>query len=150
MTAYLLRHGYAPDHTLGALVALDQRGNLLHTCITLELPWRDNAPQISCIPEGLYQVAARKSDKFGYHYHVLDVPAREWILFHPGTYTRQLRGCIIPGAKYRDLDADGIPDILDTRRTLDKMLAALGQSFTLHIISAPLPGGTLPAVEITA
>lgn len=146
-TAYLIRR-YFPTHTLGALVAIDERGNHLHTCITLELPWRDNAPQISCIPEGAYPVAARKSEKFGYHYHVQNVPGREWILFHPGTFTRQLRGCIIPGQRYRDLDADGIPDILNTRNTLDRMLTALGQSFVLHVLSAPVSGGVLPEVNV--
>lgn len=148
-TAYLIRR-YFPTHTLGALVAIDPRGNLLHSCITLELPWRDNAPQISCIPEGIYPVAARESEKFGLHYHVQQVPEREWILFHPGTYTHQLRGCIIPGAKYRDLDADGVPDILHTRRTLDNMLAAIGPAFVLHVLSAPAYGGTLPEVTVSA
>jgi hypothetical protein len=149
MTAYLIRR-YFPTHTTGALVAIDAAGNLVHSCVTLELPWRDNAPQVSCIPEGIYHVEHRETDKFGHHYHVQGIAGREWILFHPGTYTSQLRGCIIPGRRFRDLNADGIPDILDTRKTLDAMLLALGQSFTLHILTAPLDGGALPTVEVTA
>lgn len=148
MTAILVRQ-YFPTHTIGALTALDQRGNILHSCVTLELPWRDNAPQISCIPEGIYTVVARVSEKFGHHYHVKDVIGREWILFHPGTYTSQLRGCIIPGKQLKDLNADGIPDITGTRVTLDKMMLALGASFTLHIVSLPRAGGTLPEVVIS-
>lgn len=148
-TAYLIRR-YFPTHTLGALVALDPRGNLLHSCITLELPWRDNAPQVSCIPEGIYEVQARQSEKFGHHYHVTGVPGREWILFHPGTYTSQLRGCIIPGQSLRDLNADGIPDITGTRKNLDNMLAALGARFRLHILTAPADGGQLPEATVTA
>lgn len=148
MTAILLRQ-YFPDHTIGALTALDQRGNLLHSCVTLELPWRDNAPQISCIPEGIYTVVARVSDKFRNHYHVTGVTGREWILFHPGTYTSQLRGCIIPGKQLTHLNDDGIPDITGTRATLDKLMLALGPAFTLHIISLPRAGGTLPEVVIS-
>ena len=149
-TVHLLRR-YFPTHTTGALVGTDNaRGNLLITGVTLELPWRDNAPRLSCIAEGTYRVVERQSPKHGRHYHILDVPAREWILFHPATYVFQLLGCIIPGARFSDLNADGVPDILDTRKTLDRMLATLGKEFTLHILSAPVPGGTLPAAEITA
>jgi len=147
MTAYLVRR-YFSTHTQGFFYALDAYGNILFSCVTLELPYRDNAPQVSAIPEGCYTVQARQSDKFAWHYHILDVPGREWILFHPGTYTSQLRGCIIPGAKFKDLNADGIPDITVTRATLDKMLAALGTRFALHILSAPAPGGTLPEVVV--
>lgn len=145
--AYLLR-SYHPLYTTGVFVALDRYGNLLHSCVTLELPWRDNAPQISCIPEFSYTVDARESDKHGQHYHVTGVAGRTFILFHPGTYTSQLRGCIIPGRKLLDLNADQVPDITGTRATLDKMLVALGATFRLHIMSAPLDGGVLKEVVV--
>ena len=147
--AFLIRH-YHPQCTTGAFIAIDAKGNHLHSCVTLELPWRDNAPQVSCIPEGSYDVAARHTDKFGLHYHVQNVPGREWILFHPATFTSQLRGCIIPGEYLKDLNADGIHDITLTRRTLDRMLTNIGTRFRLHIISAPADGGTLPSVTIQA
>lgn len=148
-TVYLIRK-YHPTHTSAALVALDDAGNLLMSCVTLELPWRDNASQVSCIPEGIYQVRTRKTDKFGMHYHVQGVPGREWILFHPATYVSQLLGCLIPGERYADLNRDGIPDIVNTRATLNKMLAVLGKEFTLNVFSAPHQGGTLPTATVTA
>lgn len=147
-TAHLLRT-YHSTHTAGALIALDARGNLLFHCVTLELPWRDNLKGLSCIPEGIYTVRHRKSAKHGDHYQVCDVPARDLILFHPGNYVYQLLGCILPGSELRHLDGDGIPDIADTRATLNRMLAALGPEYTLNIFTAPVSGGTLPAATVT-
>lgn len=146
-TAYLIR-SYFPTHTRGALIALDDAGNIKFQCVALELPWRDNAPQVSCIPEGEYRVRDRRTDKFGLHYHVQDVPAREWILFHPANYVSQLLGCIIPGSRFADLNGDGVPDIVESKATLNRMLAALGAGFRLVVMSAPLPGGTLPEATI--
>jgi len=146
-TAYLLRT-YRATHTQGLLVAVDEARNLIFSCVTLELPWLDNASGKSCIPEGAYPVRRRYSAKHADHYHVQDVPGRAYILFHPGNYTHQLLGCLLPGERFAHLDADAIPDILHTRATLNKMLATLGDAFTLHIFTAPVPGGTLPTAEV--
>lgn len=149
MTAVLTRHTHGPEHTAGTLVAHDAAGNIQFACVTLELPWRDNKPQVSCIPEGIYKVVTRRTDKWGLHYHVLDVPEREWILFHPANFTSQLRGCIIPGERLAFIDRDAVPDIVNTKATLNKMLACLGRSFTLHVVSLPVAGGTLPEATVT-
>jgi hypothetical protein len=37
--------------------------------------------------------------------------------------------------KFKDLNADGIPDITDTRLTLNAMMAAFGQQYKLRIAS---------------
>ena len=63
---------YYPDATNGKLM-LD--GVVL--CHTIELPWRDNATGISCIPEGRYQLVKRYSPKFQWHLQVMAVPNRE-------------------------------------------------------------------------
>lgn len=66
-------------------------------CKTIELPWLNNARNISCIPEGLYPLAKRFSKKFNWHILVKDVPGRSEILFHPANDAkRELRGCIAP------------------------------------------------------
>lgn len=147
-SAYLLRT-YHATHTQGMFSALDEYGNILFQCVTLELPWRDNARGLSCIPEGIYPVRRRKSEKHGEHYQVHQVPGRDLILFHPGNYVRELLGCIIPGERFAQLDADGIPDIINTRATLNHMIASLGEEFTLNIFTAPEPGGMLPVATVT-
>jgi len=76
-------------------------GYLLHDkrvlCKTIELPWRNNQPSISCIPEGSYNLRQRFSKRFGRHLEILNVPNRSLILFHPANNAlRELRGCIAP------------------------------------------------------
>lgn len=66
-------------------------------CHTIELPWRDNATGVSCIPAGSYKLAKRWSPKYKWHVHVLNVPKRFWILMHPANdAAKELRGCIAP------------------------------------------------------
>ena len=65
---------------------------------TLELPWKDNAEDVSCIPTGTYKVILARSPKFGPNIpHVLDVPGRSDILIHPGNTVADITGCICPG-----------------------------------------------------
>lgn len=66
-------------------------------CNSIELPWKDNEPQVSCIPEGKYELEKRHSEKFGWHLLLRDVPERELILIHPANDAKkELQGCIAP------------------------------------------------------
>jgi hypothetical protein len=65
---------------------------------TLELPWRNNAPDVSCIPAGTYGVALAWSKKFArLTPHLFGVPGRSYIEIHPGNWTENTAGCILPG-----------------------------------------------------
>ena len=69
-------------------------------CYTIELPWRDNRPHHSCIPEGRYPILENYCVKWGYHLQIANVPDREEILFHPANDALgQLMGCIAPVTK---------------------------------------------------
>ena len=57
-----------------------------YTCFSLEPPWRGNQSNISCISKGEYRVGFAYSPRFGYVYHILDVPDRSNILIHSGNY----------------------------------------------------------------
>lgn len=69
---------------------------------TVELPWRDNLRNISCIPEGVYALGKHNSTKFGTCPIVRNVPGRAGILFHAANDAddtdgySELRGCIAP------------------------------------------------------
>jgi hypothetical protein len=66
-------------------------------CNTIELPWLNNQPQCSCIPEGKYQLQKRWSYKHKWHLLVKGVPERSLILLHPANNAMQeLKGCIAP------------------------------------------------------
>ncbi len=66
-------------------------------CYTIELPWMDNQPRISCIPEGRYALKKRYSLKFKQHLLVEGVKGRDVILIHPANDAlKELKGCIAP------------------------------------------------------
>ena len=66
-------------------------------CKTIELPWKNNQPRVSCIPEGRYRLRRRHSPRFREHFEVMDVKDRKYILFHAGNDAgKELRGCIAP------------------------------------------------------
>ena len=70
-------------------------------CDTLENPWLNNQRNISCIPDGRYDVRirlARESATRDYiHLLVQEVPERSYILFHIGNTAKDTRGCILVG-----------------------------------------------------
>lgn len=83
---------YHPTATNGTLFLMGQE-----LCKTIELPWKQNLKQISCIPEGLYRIRFRVSKKFSRHIELLQVPDRSLILVHPANNAlKELRGCIAP------------------------------------------------------
>src|SRR5690606_8714327 len=85
---------YHPEGTNGELW---YRGLLIG--YTIELPWRNNQRNISCIPEGRYKLVMRYTEERGWHIHIPEVPGRTWILFHAANDAlKELRGCIAPVA----------------------------------------------------
>ena len=74
--AVLIRIEHTDQGTWGVL-AFGQ-----HHCRSLELPWRDNRRQVSCIPPGIYRCGMVGSPRFGRVYQVHDVPGRSAILIH--------------------------------------------------------------------
>ncbi|MEO8771518.1 MAG: DUF5675 family protein [Ferruginibacter sp.] len=66
-------------------------------CYTIELPWQNNAPQHSCIPEGRYRLMIRYNQKHRTHFILDDVKDRDLILIHPANDAlKELKGCIAP------------------------------------------------------
>jgi hypothetical protein len=102
-------------------------------CATMELPYKDNQRRISCIPKGRYTVVKRYSPKYGNHFHITNVPNRDWVLIHSANYSRQLLGCIGVGEKHVDIDNDGLKDIVNSKVTLAKLNEILPKEFTLII-----------------
>lgn len=84
-----LFRNYEPDGTNGELV--------LKVCNTIELPWLQNQRNVSCIPEGRYELKRRVTQKRGQHLLVMNVKSRDGILIHPANDAKkELRGCIAP------------------------------------------------------
>ena len=103
-------------------------------CYTLELPYKNNNRNISCIPVGMYDVERRYSSKYKYHFHVKNVPNRSLILIHHGNFNYQTRGCILVGDDIADINADGAVDVTNSKATMRMLLKELPETFRLRII----------------
>lgn len=123
------------NQTLGILTLWDDNDFPYYECRTLELPDKDNQKRISCIPEGVYTVKKRFSEKYKNHFHIQDVPNRDWILIHPANYVRQLLGCIAVGESHTDIDGDGLRDVTHSKRTLERLLDECDNEFQLEILN---------------
>lgn len=99
-TLTLRREKSEDDGTYGVLQFPD--GTSL---MTIELPWIENKPRISCIPPGTYRCEIKQSPKFGASYEVKNVPGRSAILIHAGNSAGNVEkgmkadslGCILLG-----------------------------------------------------
>lgn len=103
---------------------------------TLERPWKNNAPNISCIPKGIYQCDWTFSPKLlRSTYQIMKVPGRSGIRFHPGNYFFDIEGCILLGTGYMDLNHDGKLDIINSKVSLKSFETFLNkESFLLKIV----------------
>ena len=131
--ARLLREASTPEGTPGVLVVDGQAWN------TLELPWLDNAPKRSCIPDGVYRCALVQSPRFGRVYSILNVPGRSAILIHAGNYAGQIpqhrthvQGCVLLGEQRGTLA--GQRAVLVSKPAVRRFMAAMGgRPFDLEI-----------------
>lgn len=85
------------DSTVGVILYTDYP-----RWVTLEPPWKNNEPKVSCVPEGRY-VAKRRFDssKATVTWELQDVPGRSHILCgHVGNRVEDTEGCILFGDKF--------------------------------------------------
>ncbi len=117
--------------TLGTLVA--QNNGATFSCSTLELPWKDNQHDISCIPKGTYQVSMQP-----FHntmmYELQGTAPRTAIYIHPGNYFKDVLGCILLGVHPTDINGDGQIDVTSSVLTVNSFIGFMGKTpFTLII-----------------
>lgn len=102
----LTRWGSTPMGVFGELALGAQKW------FTVERPWEQNKPSVSCIPAGTYPVklgAFYSGDGVGGKpdypaYEILDVPDRACIKIHKANTALQVKGCIALG---KALGTDG-------------------------------------------
>lgn len=101
VSIYITRKSTGDQGTFGQLVLPSG-----WSCVTGELPWRDNAPGLSCIPAGIYRGVLKPSFRFRTNLIELqDVPCRDHILIHKGNlcgdpskgFISDVEGCILLG-----------------------------------------------------
>lgn len=137
-TALIERLETGDQGTFGRITALDL------TLFTGEQPWRDNAPNLSCVPIGKYRVEWTYSPRFGrMMYVLLGTEPRTGIRAHSANlmgdknkgYRTQLAGCIALGEKLGWIDGQralllSVPAIRRFETTMNRQL------FELEIVNA--------------
>jgi hypothetical protein len=108
-------------------------------CKTNELPWKENKHDVSCIPEGKYNVKKIISPTKGKCFLLENVPNRDSIEIHIGNFAAGKKvdtlGCILPGMSFGDRNGDGITDVVDSTTAMSKLLSILPDEFELTIVS---------------
>lgn len=134
----LIRDNKTPNVTFGTLYVVEQTegesGEFIKKIAefeSLELPWKDNKRNISCIPAGTYSAYKWISPTHGKCIRLSGVPGRTNILIHPGNRVSETRGCIFPG---KDLGYfDGETGVIFSRAALNEILKLLPDNTTIEI-----------------
>lgn len=119
--------------TLGSFMVVNEDNVAIFAGVTLELPFKDNKQDISCIFTGTYWAHKRSGGQNGDCFELENVIDRKYIQGHIGNFTRDILGCIIFGRSYIDIDDDGLIDIERSKETFDKLLSLLPDRFLIEI-----------------
>lgn len=133
MKLEVLRFSENDKQSLSKFIVFDDNDCELGEGYILELPDRGNETSISRIPEGEYDCVKRNSEKYGDHFHVLNVCNRSYILIHHGNFYRNTRGCLLPGDGIVDIDNDGLKDVVNSKKTMKMLNELLPEQFKLVI-----------------
>ena len=125
MKLLLDRYAPEPKQTIGCLYLLGTNESVISKWDSLELPWLDNQRRVSCIPKGSYKAKKHNSPKFGSSLWLQDVPNRSEILVHKGNYHTDILGCILIGRFLKDINNDGLIDVVESGKAVKELLAHL-------------------------
>jgi hypothetical protein len=126
-TVVIKRRPSIPMGTFGVLSV----NNLI--LFTVELPWKDNQNNQSCVPKGKYRCSWTRSPRLKkYTYEVMGVPKRAGIRIHSANFASQVLGCISLGEKIGIMDGKrGVFSSVSAVRRFEKLLDK--QEFILEV-----------------
>lgn len=103
-------------------------------CYTLELPWRDNQPNVSCIPVGTYEAFVDHNVTIGRQevIRLKDVPNRTGVLIHVGNYTSDIAGCVLVGNSQVTNSVKKM--VTSSRNTMENLLAEIGDDGDTELV----------------
>ena len=127
MRIVIERYDYGDKQTIGKLFLLDDHNTILSQYWSLELPDKNNKKRVSCIPEGEYIAIKHKSPRFKDCLWIQDVPDRSEILIHKGNYYSDILGCILIGSDLRDINEDGLQDVVNSGNSVSELLKMIKQ-----------------------
>ena len=137
MTKLVLIRKHQEYETLGKMFVFDGL-DITYQCLCLELPWLNNEHNISCIPEGTYDVIKYSDTKHKNCFWIQDVPDRDGILIHKGNWVTgnqiDSKGCLLVGTDWLDIDQNGTIDVIHPDIALGNLNLYLPDKFKLYIV----------------
>lgn len=119
MNVRVERFAYTPMGVFGEMILPEFR------CYTVERPWLDNKPSVSCVPEGTYNIKKGFFNRGNYSvYELLDVPGRSLIKIHIANTMDDVIGCIGVGKGLGYVDSKWA--VTRSRMAHDEFMAAMG------------------------
>lgn len=119
----LIRYNYSNSSTQGLFFAGE-----MYLGDSLELPWKNNERNVSCIPLGIYQIRFGLMSDSLPGYALREVEGRDGIWIHPAARTSQIEGCIATGIKWGE-------ELIHNTRVLNLIRSVIGDESELHIIT---------------
>ena len=114
------------NQSTGVLSVIDEKGQPIFASLCIEGGGRNNKQSGSNVPSGIYPLVLEYSPKFNMDlYELKDVPNRAECKIHASNYWHQLNGCIAPGLKLKDLNADGYYDVTNSGNTVKSFHSAM-------------------------
>lgn len=111
---------------------------------TMEKPWKNNEPMISCIPAGVYELNPCVSPKFGKTYCLENTDLgvshhsntkRTHILIHKANMASELHGCIAPVSSFGVLNGETEWCGMSSAVAYNKLMGILnGEPHSIEII----------------
>lgn len=128
---------YKQNQTEGDFFLFSETGKEIFKAKILELKYDNNLSNISCINEGVYTVKkVPLTTRIPYtHFEILGVSGRSGIKIHRGNYASQIKGCLLIGSAFSDINKDGNVDVIYSKKTLEKLLGITSE-FVLTIKKA--------------
>ena len=135
---YLHRVWNNDKESIGYLYVTDDKGMPVFASIVLERGYRQNQHNISRIPAGIYPLRFTYSPKFKRKVWLVDeVPNRSGIRIHPANYWDDLKGCLAPGLRLKDINKDGLIDVTNSRNATQQFEQSLKglEETTIEIVN---------------
>ena len=133
---YITRLKDDSNHTISECSLHSDRLTLFRFS-ALELSYKNNERNISCIPHGKYKGRVRVSKKYGRNIHILNVDDRSFILVHSGNYKTQTKGCVLVGSGFKDINNDGSVDVINSKDTMSRLMSFISDNDDIEIIITP-------------
>lgn len=123
------------NYSLGHCYIKYPNNRTVYVGCSLERGWRNNENNVSCVPEGTYELKLDYSPKFRKKlWELFGVPGRSECKFHAANYWRQLNGCIALGNKHTYIDNDEDLDITSSIVTMAKFHKLMEEATKAKVI----------------